>query len=53
MAGVEMNEVGALELLKDIFPKYVPEFRRICPLYKEDVAQGNASFYLSMEISWR
>lgn len=41
--GVDMNESGALELLRQIFPPYCAEFRRLFPVEEASEADG---FYL-------
>jgi hypothetical protein len=43
LVGIEMNEAGALALLRDVFPPYVAEFDRLFPLHPTDDPQ---QFYL-------
>jgi hypothetical protein len=43
LVGVDMNEAFALALLGEVFPGYLPEFRRRFPLRREGAGDG---FYL-------
>src|SRR5262245_10111381 len=41
--GMDMNESGSLELLRQVFPPYCTEFRELFPVEK---AKGAEGFYL-------
>jgi len=46
MVGVEMNEAGALDLLKNVFPPHAEEFRRLFPVHKPEGGADGEQFYL-------
>jgi hypothetical protein len=46
LVGVEMNDAGAIDLLQNVFPLYMDEFRRLFPLTKRDAPN---QFYLLNE----
>lgn len=45
LVGVEMNEDGALNLLENVFPLYMDEFRQLFPLRRENTSSPE-QFYL-------
>jgi hypothetical protein len=45
LIGVEMNETGALNLLENVFPLYMEEFRQLFPLHREEIKRPE-QFYL-------
>src|SRR5687768_11889521 len=43
LIGIEMNDAGALDLLENVFPRYVDEFRQQFPLHQ---STDTSRFYL-------